>query len=226
MSNNDAEHPMVSNQLTQSKTEMQKNNDIIEDVIYNAENSQEVLFEKENEKCSSDPKIACDDRIEKPSDDVADCKTEIQENNNGMTKKFNSASSICQQGQVAKMKERLFEKITLPSSSTPTRQSPQLMAARQSPKLTRNAFRVETPKRLNSPITKQKLEEHFVFDFEMEDTLKQSQGYETGTEQDDKHGNVVENVKNGTGIEHLSNSPGPAIIKVSTGIKFIILLLH
>ena len=226
MSNNDAEHPMVSNQLTQSRTETQKNNDIIEDVIYNAENSQEVLFEKENEKCSSDPKIACDDRIEQPSDDVADCKTEIHENNNGMTKKFNSASSICQQGQVAKIKERLFEKITLPSSSTPTRQSPRLIAARQSPKLTRNAFRVETPKRLNSPITKQKLEEHFVFDFEMEDTLKQSQGYETGTEQDDKHGNVVENVKNGTEIEHLSNSPGPAIIKVSTGIKFIILLLH
>jgi len=207
--NNDVKSPMVSNEVTQSKIEMQENNATAEDISCNVEDkSQELLFERENEKFSSETKITCNDGVGNPCNDVADCNTESQENNNGMAKKVNSASNICQQGQVAKMKERLFEKITLPSSSTPTRQ-----AARQSPKLARSPFRAATPKRLNSPITKQKLEEHFTFDCEMEEALKQSQDNEVGTEWGDKCGDAVENVQNVTEIKQLSNSPGPAIFK-------------
>ena len=106
------------------------------------ERTQEIPEDEKDAKVLSDQKMPTDDRNEKSENGEFDNKAVAHENNKGalkgdspLTKNVDSLSKICPQGQIAKIKERLFEKITVSSSCSPTRQSPQLMTGRQSPRL-------------------------------------------------------------------------------------------
>ena len=143
---------------------------------------------------------------------------EIQETAQGDAKlaaKIESPRSVCPQGKIAKIKERLFEKITMPSSSTPTRQSPRLKAmGRDSPRLGKSPIRAEGPKTLDSPIVKRKIIEQLNSEKNIElvteeSTQNQDLNYIDGG---DEGVNIDEKDAN---IDGPLSHTGPKIIKVS-----------
>ena len=141
--NDGTEEPKGALEIAIHPIETEKSQSLMGTVITRVENrTQESSDDEKNVKISHDQKVPSDEGNEKTDNGDIDCKVVAYENNKGafkgdtgLAKNVESLSKICPQGQIAKIKERLFEKITVSSSSTPTRQSPQRMAGRQSPQL-------------------------------------------------------------------------------------------
>ena len=199
--------------------------------------TEDTLNSEKSEIVSNAQKMYVDDKNEKTEDrsacrTVENCKEEIQKDSKPRN---NVDSNACSQGQIAKIKERLFEKIQLPSSSTPTRQSPRLMAGRQSPRLMagrqsprlmaggqsaqlgKSPLRFETSWMMNSVEVNKKLMEQKTLDDEMDVVSTEFPKDEDNHEGRSEHGNnEEENLKTDDNNEKPLNSMGPKIVKVHT----------
>lgn len=123
--------------------------------------------------------------------------------------------------QISKIKERLFEKINMPSSSTPTRQSPRLGGVRQSPRLAggrqspllgKSPIRGDAQKRLDSPLLKQKEVERLKLEEEIKVTSNERKAEQEERCVDGDEGVTNEATKRKDAAS--GSCTGPRIIKV------------
>lgn len=148
-------------------------NDLQSAELKGAEEKMEIKLNEEQNETVPDNQLECVDK--KQGGDEAEMKEvaiegKDQEANEkkeqGKETEVNSPRMVYPQGKIAKIKERLFEKIVMPTSSTPTRQSPRLAAERNSPRVGKFPPRNDTPNKTNSPLRKRKVIELLVLDDE------------------------------------------------------------